>query len=359
MPNSIKTGNKGEWAEYYALVKLLCDQKIFEAGPNMEITDQFLPVISAKTIEYGKEQVYFIDQNSNVMILDDQGNKISEFDINTLKNSVRGLFEAIKVERRRTFSIPSQEELFTLLHREHVRANSASKSDIKLVVHDARGNSDRILGYSIKSDFCAAPTLLNASGATNFVYKINGLQASAVEDINSLHAPKQVISKIYGSGGELEFVETQNRTFSNNLMRVDCIMPQILAGALIDYYLGKITTISSLTNMLESENPFSSVIGDQSGFYEVNMKKLLAASALGMMPSKAWNGEHEAQGGYIVVKEDGELVSYHTYNLDDFKTYLFENTKFDTAASRTGFGTIYKENNDLLIKLNLQIRFIS
>ncbi|MEG1729646.1 MAG: HpaII family restriction endonuclease, partial [Bacteroidaceae bacterium] len=81
-------------------------------------------------------------------------------------------------------------------------------------------------------------------------------------------------------------------------------------------------------------------------------------AALGMMPSKVWTGEYDAIGGYLIVKEDGEIVCYHLYNRNEFENYLFSNTKFETASSsRHDFGKVFREGEDLLFKLNLQIRF--
>ena len=81
--------------------------------------------------------------------------------------------------------------------------------------------------------------------------------------------------------------------------------------------------------------------------------------ALGMTPQGEWNGLTEAHGGYIIIREDGEVVCYHLYNRDQFQEYLFENTKLDTpSSSRHKFGTVYEENGEQYIKLNLQIRFI-
>jgi hypothetical protein len=78
-----------------------------------------------------------------------------------------------------------------------------------------------------------------------------------------------------------------------------------------------------------------------------------------MMPSKVWSGEYDATGGYLIVKEDGEVLCYHIYNKNEFENYLINNTKLDTASSsRHGFGVVYKENEALFFKLNLQIRFI-
>lgn len=63
-----------------------------------------------------------------------------------------------------------------------------------------------------------------------------------------------------------------------------------------------------------------------------------------MVPSKEWNGDIVAQGGYIVVKENGDVVCYHLYNRDEFRNYLFEKTKFETASSnRHNFGVIYEQ----------------
>ena len=78
-----------------------------------------------------------------------------------------------------------------------------------------------------------------------------------------------------------------------------------------------------------------------------------------MVPSKVWNGKADATGGYIVVREDGEVLCYHLFNMNEFENYLLDNTRFETAStSRHGFGNIYKENEKYYIKLNLQIRFI-
>ena len=64
-----------------------------------------------------------------------------------------------------------------------------------------------------------------------------------------------------------------------------------------------------------------------------------------MMPSKVWTGELDSTGGYLVVKEDGEILCYDIYNRNEFEDYLLNNTKLETASStRHGFGTVYKED---------------
>ena len=79
-----------------------------------------------------------------------------------------------------------------------------------------------------------------------------------------------------------------------------------------------------------------------------------------MMPSKKWDGQDEANGGYIIVKEQGELVTYHLYNRNSFENYLLNNTRLETGSTaKHKFGEIYKDEEDnMFIKLNLQVRFI-
>ena len=94
-------------------------------------------------------------------------------------------------------------------------------------------------------------------------------------------------------------------------------------------------------------------------FYNYKIKRFLTDVALGMMPSKVWSGQYDATGGYLIVKEDGDILCYHIYNRNEFEDYLINNTKLDTASSsRHGFGEIYEENEELYFKLNLQIRFL-
>jgi type II restriction enzyme len=77
-----------------------------------------------------------------------------------------------------------------------------------------------------------------------------------------------------------------------------------------------------------------------------------------MMPTSVWSGIYDATGGYLIVKEDGDVLCYHIYNRNAFEDYLYKNTKFETASStRHDFGKIYENADKLYFKLNLQIRF--
>lgn len=68
---------------------------------------------------------------------------------------------------------------------------------------------------------------------------------------------------------------------------------------------------------------------------------------------------HGKDGGYVIVKDDGEVLAYHIYNRDAFEGYLLKNTKFERGSTgKHGFATLYRENDKMYINLNLQVRFI-
>lgn len=77
-----------------------------------------------------------------------------------------------------------------------------------------------------------------------------------------------------------------------------------------------------------------------------------------MVPGSAWDGNYDANGGYLIVLSSGEIISYHIFDKKEFEDYLFNNTKLETpSASRYGIGEVYSNYRSKAIMLNLQIRF--
>ena len=140
---------------------------------------------------------------------------------------------------------------------------------------------------------------------------------------------------------------------------IDSLFPLIVSEFLLQYYSGNGNLICELTPKVRKINPCNFNTNLQHMYYEHKMKNFLTDVALGMTPATAWNGDFQATGGYIIVREDGEVLCYHIYNHNEFQEYLFNNTRLETpSTSKYDFGTIYKEDGKLFIKLNLQVRFI-
>lgn len=201
------------------------------------------------------------------------------------------------------------------------------------------------------------------SSETNFIFRVKNLSPNNFQQINHIFTPQKVkerIKIILNQGGILEFVKTENRIFGNNLVLSDSLLPNIFGEILLKFYSSSFSKMIDLVNEIKKVNPLNYDLSDNHDFYTYKVKRFLTDVALGMLPSQVWEGNYDADGGYLIVKDDGEIICYHIYHKHLFENYLFNNTKLETAStSRHNFGKLYKENGDLLIKLNLQIRFIT
>ncbi len=356
------TGNKGEWSEIYTLFKLLGDKQLFLGNKEIEKLESIVyPILRVLRTENNGDFQYSI-QDEIILISGEE--EVLKIEISEFKQKAKFLLEKIKENKERTFSVPGIEEFMQSINCISLKASSTAKTDITIVVHDQRTNQQPTLGFSIKSQLGSPSTLLNAGKTTNFIFKISNtkLTSSQIEDINSISSRSKIMDRINAvldSNGQFDFVKTEKQVFSNNLILIDSKLPEILSQIVYEFYSSKKSSILDLVENTNSKNPLNFDVSNEHKFYEYKIKRFLTDIALGMMPSKVWTGQYDATGGYLIVKENGDVLCYHIYNRNEFENYLFNNTKLDTASSnRHDFGSIYKENGKLFFKLNLQIRFV-
>lgn len=354
----IGSKNKGDWSEFYTLLYLLATRKLETADEHLNKINHFcLPIKKIIRKDVPSKKVDFIlDKNNEVSIVVNgtfKENKTSE----KFKEEARFLYDAI-LRGRGSIKIPHSENFLNELELERLAAPSTDITDITIELHDTNTGIDQIMGFSIKSYIGGAPTLLNASEATNFVYEITGINDQDMDTINAINSKAKIVERIkaiYDVGGSLKFYKTHNYVFYGNLMMIDSNMEDILAELLLYSYTENVVDCKQIIDHLEKINPLNY---PRKGMYIYKFKQFLCAKALGMNPSKEWSGEDDANGGYIVVKSNGEVLAYHLYNRDKFKEYLFDSTKLERGStSRHKYAQIYKENGKFYINLNLQIRF--
>jgi type II restriction enzyme len=355
------TGNKGEWSEIYALFKLLGDKQLFLGNKEIEKLEGLVyPIIKVLRSESHGNFEYSI-QDEIILISGDE--QVLKIPIGKFKKKAIFLLKAIKENKERTFSVPEIEEFMNSINCVSLKASSSSKTDITIVVHNQRSNQAPTLGFSIKSQLGSPSTLMNAGKTTNFIFKINGIELTEneIEEINSIATRSKImdrIAEVQNNNGEFEFIKTERQIFSNNLVLIDSLLPQILSQIVFDFYSSEFSHLTDLVNKTATKNPLKFDTENEHKFYEYKIKRFLTDVALGMMPSQVWTGKYDATGGYLIVKENGDVLCYHIYNRNEFEDYLLNNTKLDTASSsRHRFGKVYKKDNQLYFKLNLQIRF--
>lgn len=361
------TGNKGEWSEIYTLFKLLGDKQLFLGNKEIEKLEGIVyPILRVLRTEKNGNFEYSIQDE---IILISGGEEVLKIAITEFKEKSKFLLEKIKANKKGSFSVPEVERFMHSINCLSLKAGSTTKTDIKIVVHDQRTNQQPTLGFSIKSQLGSPSTLLNAGKTTNFIFKINGsIDEIEIERINSMMVKrgqkesadlKGRVKSIYSNNKELIFFKTERQIFSNNLILIDSRLPEILSQIVYEFYSSDKSKIVDLVEKTTAKNPLGFDISNEHQFYEYKIKRFLTDIALGMMPSKVWTGQYDATGGYLIVKENGDILCYHIYNKNEFEDYLFNNTKLETASStRHKFGEIYEENGQIYFKLNLQIRFL-
>jgi hypothetical protein len=358
--------NKGDWGEFYALLYLLAKRKLYVADEKLNrVSNFYFPIIKILRDEKQNNEIKHLDY---VLSKDDDGIDVVEIYMNKnlmktmtsqeFQDETDRLLADIPTAKESQFTIPHGEQFLNDIYLERLAAPSTDVTDIKMELHDTNTGTDQEMGFSIKSYLGSEPTLLNASAATNFVYEVTGVTTAQAEEINAIDSKSKIldrINRINELGGLFKYIKTSNAVFSSNLMMIDTNMENILAEMLLYYYQGNDGNCCKVIDYIEQMNPLNY---PRIGLYTYKFKKFLCAKALGMDPSKEWYGIDDANGGYIAVKSDGDVLAYHLYNRNKFEQYLLDNTHFERGSTtRHQYATIYNENDKMYINLNLQIRF--
>ena len=358
-------GNVGEWSEIYALLKLLGEGKVYAGDQNLEkIKNLVYPIIMIIRTE--KEGVYaYKVVNSDIVIVTSDGEELLRLPTSKFLTEAESLLKAInkKPAGCRSFPVARTQAFMDKIYCTSLKASSSDKTDIHIVLHDQRTKIDNDMGFSIKSQLGGDSTLLNASGATNFVFYIAdcNLSDEEIERINGINTRTKIIDRIAAikqHGGKLIFEKVDNDTFRRNLDMIDLGLGATIAQLLIEQFNTGNRMFEELIDALAQSNPLGFDKVDAIEVYTFKLKKLLTSAALGMMPSKKWSGKYDANGGYLVVKKDGEILCYHFYDQNRFEDFLFKNAYLERGKTRRhGYASIYREKNGkAYFKLNLQIR---
>lgn len=357
-PESAVKANQGEWSELYVLVHLLGTGRLYAADAGLNaLADCFFPILKVMRSEDEDRQIDMTVRDHGVEITCN-GMAVHTVKRSLLTSYAKALLDAICVGRG-AFAIPLAAEVMERLSICKVKASSAEKADITMLLHDIHTGIENVFAFSIKSYIGAAPTLLNASKSTNFVFAVEGLDVADISRINAIEGRKKLLERmqeISAAGGSLRYIRPASDTFRSNLSFIDMSFDSLLAALLLEsYHSGELNCHKLLQTVAEA-NPFH--VAEPQKLYEYKFKKFLCAVALGMQPAKAWSGTEDASGGYIIARADGAVVAYHIYNRNFFEEYLLSSTRLERASSsRNDYCRIYEVDGIHYINLNLQIRF--
>lgn len=356
MPSS--RGNIGNWSELYALASLVVNKGA--NGPRQNgnsPTSMFFRVLEIYVEDSNPTSTLRYLVGEDEVLLERPGADTSPLDLDQISAAMSELAMDLKSDvATRHFSTGSGEKLLKLLGKQSIGASSNQRvSDFELVIADPQTNNPSPrTGYSVKSSIGSPATLLNASGATNFIFEITHPDSLDPRDYLEGDSLANHVRQLLKAGFAISFRSLQSDVFEQNLMRVDSLMPTFIAEVLLNSFRANVqnTFASAVESTFSNQDP----LGMQRIF---KMKQLLGSIAMGLRPTDNWDGDSTKFKGMIHVDQNLDLIFNYQHNQIDFWDYLFANLKFETASrSRHGYGHVYFENGKFYIKLNLQIRFI-
>ncbi len=351
------SGNKGEWSELYTFLKLLNEGRVYAANERVEkMYELFFPILKIIREEHAGEKLEYVINEDDVSV---QADSVELLKVPRAELGEKADYLLKEISRHsNSFEIEEIAEYVNGIKVTKIKAPSSDTTDISMEIHDFHTGYKGVVGFSIKSEVGNAPTLLNAGETTNFVYKVTGISDNQMNEINSIDTASKIVDKmeqISRLGGTLTFFDVAHSGFRRNLIMIDSRLPEILGDLVLCHYQNNVKSLPELVEMLGKRDPLGF---GETVVYSYKVKKFLCSCALGMKPAKKWDGIDEANGGYIIVKADGEILAYHIYNRNLFEEYLMKNTVLERASTtRHKYMELYKENGEMFIKLNLQIRF--
>ena len=351
------TKNVGEWSEVYALAYLLANGGAFAADKNLEIDNSiFYKIIEAlfRKQSDGFDLSYRISDKKIAVLID--GTVKGYVPRRALTQLAASLHvDLLRPQEGMAFPLKTGDQILDLLMKKNVAAPSSTYNDIYLSLADVRTSSATpFVGFSIKSQLNAKSTLLNASGATNFIYEIIPVKKGRLYPMPNFGSQlKPDMQELVKRGYRLKFVRIDNEIHQKNMDLIDSKLAEYLATCLFETTQRRNGNFARIaTSVFPDTDPKSDAA-------LLKLKQYLGYVMLGMTPSKPWSGQPNDFGGLIVVKKSGDVLFYYLYNMAEFQEFLFNNLKFEYGSrARHKFGKPYVENGRTFIKLNLQLRFI-
>ena len=138
-------------------------------------------------------------------------------------------------------------------------------------------------------------------------------------------------------------------------------LQRILAAILVHFYYNNLGSRVSLVDCIDylAENDVVQLRRtDVKKYYYNRVAKFVYDSFTGLRLGTPWSGRSEVNGGYIVVKRNGDVVAYHSTITDEFKDFLVQRLMLEAPShKRHKDMVIEKKDGRYYLKLGLQLRF--
>ena len=368
--------NKGEWAEFYVLLKLLGEGRLYTADKLLQKNyKSYLDVLKILRQEITSHVLEYIidDEKQNVIIKpQDEDSVWASIPTVEFRENAKNLFEGIKDLKGNSVPAPDSVcEFAKIIYVSKPKAPAVKalkkqfggKNDIFIEVRDGQTSIVSVMGFSIKSKFGHNPTLFNAGSSSQFLYKLTNCNDEIMDEFNSITVNggrgwSKCKEYLADKSIDLQFTSTQNPIYNDNLFLIRESMSKIMAWCVKDRLIdspGNYEVMETVERMVDV-NPLS--VPNPQIYYEKAIKDFLMAGFTGMTAGKPWDGKEQVNGGYISVMDDGDVLCYHSNDREAFRDYLYRNTHFEyVSADKYVWSRIIKIENEYYLPLNVSVRF--
>ena len=375
-PIKDKKLNKGEWAEFYVMLKLLGEGRLYTADKLLKKNfDSYLDILKIIRQELESQVLnYIIDRDNNSVVIKAEESDIALATISTyeFRKHAKALFDGIKDLSGSSVPAPKSVcDFAKVIYVNNPKAPAVKalkkqfggKNDIFIQVRDGQTAIVSVMGFSIKSKFGQNPTLFNAGSSSQLLYRLSGCNDEIMNEFNAItdgdgrgwaKCKKYLIDhKI-----SLDFFKAANPIYNENLFLIRESMNKIIAWCFKDRLIdssSKYEVKETVERMIES-NPLC--VPNPDIYYEKAIKDFLMAGFTGMTAGRKWDGREQVNGGYIVVMDDGDVLCYHSNDRESFRDYLYRNTHFEyVSTDKYNWSRIFKDDTAYYLPLNVSIRF--
>lgn len=272
------SGNKGEWSEIYAFLRLLEIKKLYAADSQLnKKDDMFYNIINIiRTEPVGKLEFRINRTEDTITVFNtDDSTELLTLPCSEFKNAADRLYCEIIETNASAFALPDTEEFLDTLNIGVLKAKSTDKADIRIKIHDINTGYETVQGFSIKSRLGSPSTLVNAGKTTNFVFEVTGnIDDAVAQEFNTCSKKfKDRFEVLAQNNCDISYHSMENDVFESNLQLIDGDLPKICGYMLKEYYSSGINTVKSSLESLSVHNPIGYDLSKGHPFYEYKFKK--------------------------------------------------------------------------------------
>jgi len=211
VPNAAHKANMGEWSELYALVFLLVNGGAFAAdefqNSNANIFHQVKQIHFAPNSDSPEIDYVIHEDDISIHVGGSETHRVAK---SVLETAIQNMLNELKHGgHKSTFPLRTGNDLLNLVQRQRISPSSVEhENDLELVLVDSKSRlTTPPVGFNIKSQLGGRSTLLNASGATNFIYRVVQDDPRQINSLPKFEHGKhrQNLLLLYSAGYHVEF----------------------------------------------------------------------------------------------------------------------------------------------------------